>query len=73
MYSETELAGLAKRFRSKSGKTKIEAAEELNVARPTVQLAEGTPGQSLTKLRIRIIEKYSEYRVVGPVFILEKK
>lgn len=73
MYRERELAALAKTFRSKAGITKEQAAKELGVGRPSVQLAEGTPEQSLTKLRIRIIEKYSEYRVVGPVFLLEKK
>ena len=70
---ESELAHLAKTFRAKAGKTKEEAAKELGVGRPSVQLAEGTPGQSLTKLRIRIIEKYSPYKVVGPVYLLENK
>ncbi len=72
-YRETELAALAKKFRSKAGISKEEAAKELKVGRPSVQLAESTPGQSLTKLRIRIIEKYSGYRIVGPVYLLEKK
>jgi hypothetical protein len=70
---EPELADLAKTFRSKAGKTKEEAAKELGVGRPSVQLAEGTPGQSLTRLRIRMIERYSPFRVSGPVYILEKK
>lgn len=72
-YREPELAALAKKFRSKAGKKKAQAARELGVARSTLQLAEGTPEQSLTKLRIRLIEKYSGYRVVGPVFLLQKK
>jgi len=38
-----------------------------------VQLAEENPEQSLTALRIRLIEKYSSYRVVGPLYRLEKK
>jgi DNA-binding XRE family transcriptional regulator len=73
MYQEAELAALAKKYRSQSGNSKEQAAKELEVGRPSIQLAEGTPEQSLTKLRIRIIERYSEYRVVGPVFFLEKK
>lgn len=73
IYRESELAALAKEFRSAAGKTKEAAARELGVGRPSVQLAEGTPEQSLTRLRIRLIEQYSEYRVIGPVFLLEKK
>ncbi|MDB6019606.1 MAG: hypothetical protein JWR19_4095 [Pedosphaera sp.] len=72
-FHESELAELAKAFRAKSGRTKEEAALELGVGRPSVQLAEGTPGQSLAKLRIRIIEKYSPYKVIGPVYLLERK
>lgn len=71
--SERELGALAKSFRLKAGRTKDEAAVELKVGRPSVQLAEENPEQSLTKLRIRIIENYSPYRVVGPVFFLKKK
>ena len=67
------MASLAKFFRSQSGKTKGEAAFELHVGRPSVQLAEGTPEQSLTRLRIRLIEKYSPFKVVGPVYLLVKK
>jgi DNA-binding XRE family transcriptional regulator len=72
-FSESDLAALAKEFRLKTGKKKSEAAEELGVSRPTMQLAEETPGQSLTKLRIRIIEKYSPYKVLGPVYMLKRK
>ena len=73
MFSEAELATLAKRYRLKSGKRKSEAGAELGVSRPTMQNAEESPEQSLTKLRVRIIEKYSPYKVVGPVYLLEKK
>jgi len=72
-YSESDLAALAKKFRLKAGKSKETAAIELNVVRPSVQLAEENPEQSLTKLRKRIIEKYSLYKVVGPVYWLENK
>ncbi len=71
--TEAELAGLAKEFRLKAGKTKIEAASELGVGRPSVQHAEESPQQSLTTLRIRLIEKYSPYKVVGPVYLLKRK
>ncbi len=73
IVTETELAGLAKKFREQSGKTKIEAAAELGIGRPSVQLAEENPEQSLTKLRVRLIEKYSPYKVVGPLYVLKRK
>jgi DNA-binding XRE family transcriptional regulator len=72
-FRESDLAELAKMFRSKAGITKEEAAIELKVGRPSVQLAEGTPEQSLAKLRVRMIEKYSPYKVIGPVYLLERK
>lgn len=71
--TEAALASLAKEFRAKSGRTKIEAAAELGVTRPTVQLAEENPEQSLTRLRIRMIETYSPYQVAGPYYRLERK
>jgi DNA-binding XRE family transcriptional regulator len=73
MYSETQLAVLAKRFRKKSGKTKAKMGRELGVTRATMQDAEERPDQSLTKLRIRIIESCSSFKIRGPVFWLEKK
>ena len=73
MYSETELAALAKHMRVKSGMTKAEISRKLGAARPSVQQAEENPEQSLTKLRIRMIEKCSPYKVRGPVYWLEKR
>ena len=73
IVTESELATLAKQFREKAGRTKNEAAQELRVGRPSVQLAEENPEQSLTLLRIRLIEAYSHYRVIGPVYLLKKK
>jgi hypothetical protein len=73
MYAEEELAAVAKLFRILAGKTKRQATAELNVKRSSVQLAEENPEQSLTRLRIRLIEKYSRYRVIGPVYVLKRK
>jgi DNA-binding XRE family transcriptional regulator len=70
---EWELARLAKKFRKAAGKTKAQAARELGVAPPTLFGAEEQPELSLTKLRLRIIEAYSPFKVVGPVFMLKKK
>lgn len=71
--TEAELASLAKEYRLKSGRTKIEVAAELGVTRPTVQNAEENPDQSLTRVRIRMIETYSPYKVSGPYYRLERK
>ena len=73
LFLESELATLAKEFREKSGKKKIEASRELKVSRANITLAEDNPEQSLTKLRCRMIENYSSFSVVGPVFLLKKK
>ena len=70
---EKELAALAKRFREEAGKSKVDAARELEVAAPSIFNAEERPDMSLTKLRIRIIETYSPYSVTGPVFLLHRK
>jgi transcriptional regulator with XRE-family HTH domain len=70
---ETELAALAKQCRQAAGKSKADVARELGVAAPSVFSAEERPEMSLTLLRIRMIETYSDYRVTGPVYLLKKK
>ena len=71
--TEKDLAALAKQFRQKAGINRPQAARELKVTHTSVFNAEETVGQSLNKLRKRMIEKYSPYKVRGPVFLLEKK
>ena len=73
LYSEPELAKLAKQFREKSGKFKAELGRELKVTRATMQDVEERPERNLTRLRRLIIEKHSPFRVIGPVYFLEKK
>ena len=73
LFDPAELGALAKSYRLKSGKRKGDAADEFGVARTSIQLAEENPEQSLTALRKRLIEAYSPYRVVGPVYFLERK
>lgn len=72
-FSEKQLASLAKKFREQSGKNKSEAARELGVHRATISNAEEKPEQSLTALRIRMIEAYSTYDVAGPIYLLRRK
>ena len=73
LVEERQLAALAKRFRQQSGKKKVQAARELGVNSSTMHLAEEDPEQSLTKLRCRIIEKYSPYEVSVPLRLLTMK
>jgi len=70
---EKDLIALAKRFRKQAGKTRAQAAREMRVAQTSIFNAEESPGQSLLKLRMRMIEAYSPFKVVGPVFYLENK
>jgi DNA-binding XRE family transcriptional regulator len=73
IIEQSELVALAKEARSKTGKTRAEVARELGVARPTVVQAEEEPERGLHKLRKQIIERYSEYEIIGPVYLLRKK
>jgi len=73
LISEKDLASLAKQFREKTGKTRAQAAREMEVAQTTIFQAEEKPEQALLKLRMRMIEAYSDFKVVGPVFFLLKK
>jgi hypothetical protein len=70
---ESELAALAKKMRQVAGWRKIDAARELEVAPPAIHNAEERSDLSLHKLRIRMIEAYSKYKVVGPVYYLKRK
>jgi DNA-binding XRE family transcriptional regulator len=71
--TEKDLAATAKRFRIRAGKKRAQAAREMGVAQTSIFNAEETPGQSLTKLRVRMIEVYSPYEVVGAVYFLRRK
>ena len=64
---ENDLAVLAKEFRRQAGKTRAQAAREMGVAQTSIFHAEETPDQSLIKLRMRMIEAYSTFKVRGPV------
>ncbi len=73
LLTEKDLAALAKRFRKKAEKTRAEAGRELGVSHVSIHRAEENPEESLLKLRMRMIEEYSSFKVIGPVFFLEKK
>jgi DNA-binding XRE family transcriptional regulator len=71
--NENDLAVLAKEFRRQAGRTRAQAARDMKVSQTSIFNAEETPDQSLIKLRIRMIEVYSKFKVRGPVYLLENK
>ena len=71
LVRESELANLAKATRKQAGLSKAEVARRLGVTRGTIHQAEEYPDMSLTKLRIKIIEKCSSTTVLGPLYQLE--
>jgi DNA-binding XRE family transcriptional regulator len=70
---EAKVAALAKKFREAAGKNRAEAARDLEVSRPSVFYAEEAPERKLSLLRKRIIERYSDFTIDGPVYLLRKK
>lgn len=72
-FREHELAAVAKRFRVQSKLSKSEIARRLGVTKGAIHQAEELPEVSLTKVRVRMIELLAPFRVVGPVFLLERK
>ena len=73
LFSEEDLARLAKGCREKAGKNRLQASKDLGVSHVSIHRAEENPQLSLTKLRIRMIEKYSSLKVMGPVFYVTGK
>jgi hypothetical protein len=73
LLKEKDLVALTKRLREESGKTRAQAGRELKVSHVSIHRAEENPEISLLKLRMRMIEKYSTFKVVGPLYLLEKK
>ena len=72
-FSEHQLATVARRYREQAGITRAQAARDMEVSQTSIFHAEESPEQGLVKLRTRIIETYSPFKVVGPVFFLQKK
>ena len=71
--NENDLAVLAKVFRRQAHTTRAQAARDMKVSQTSIFNAEETPDQSLIKLRIRMIEAYSRFKVRGPVYLLDDK
>jgi len=73
LLTERDLAALAKNFRKKADKTRAEAGRDLGVSHVSIHRAEENPEISLLKLRLRMINMYSPFKVIGPVFYLKRK
>ena len=71
LIKEKELAHLAKAARKQAGLSKAEVGRQLGVTRGTIHQAEEYAGMSLTKLRIRIIQKCSSAKISGPFYQIE--
>jgi DNA-binding XRE family transcriptional regulator len=71
--NENDLAVLAKTFRRQAHTTRAQAARDMKVSQTSIFNAEETPEQGLIKLRMRMIETYSKFKVRGPVYLLEDK
>jgi len=73
LLNEKQLTALTKRIRKKAGVSRAQAARDMDVSQTSIFHAEESPEQGLVKLRSRMIQKYSSFKVIGPVFHLEKK
>jgi hypothetical protein len=71
--TEQELAAITRNCRKVAGLSRAQAARAMEVSQTSVFHAEETPTRNLTNLRCRMIEAWSEWEVVGPVYILRKK
>ena len=71
--TEADLVALAQKMRKQAGKKRAQAAREMGVSQTSIFHAEESPEQSLAKLRSKMIEAYSPFKVVGPIFYLEEK
>lgn len=73
VLDQTQLAALAKRYRVAAGKSRKEAARDMGLKHPAIFHAEESPKRSLCKLRKRLVEAYSSFRVIGPIYLLTEK
>lgn len=71
--TEPELTALAKEYREAAGRTRAQAARDMGIKQTSIFHAEETPEESLTKLRRRMIEAYSNTKVSGPFFRLDEQ
>jgi DNA-binding XRE family transcriptional regulator len=68
---EAELAALAKAARVKSQLSKAELGRRLGVTRGAIHQAEEHAETSLTKVRVKMIEKCTSAKISGPFYQIE--
>ena len=74
VVSEATLASLAKQARTETGVTQAEAARQLGVSQTNISFAETDSKRSLTKLRKRMIARFSGgYEIAGPFYVVKRK
>lgn len=71
--NDNDLARMAKSVRKQAQTTRAQAARDMKVSQTSIFNAEEIPEQSLAKLRMRMIEAYSRFKVTGPVYLLEEQ
>lgn len=71
--TKADLCKLAKQARTGAGKTQAEAAEDFDVAQPTVAQAENDAERYLFDLRRRMLERYAGFTVDGPFWRLRER
>jgi DNA-binding XRE family transcriptional regulator len=70
---EGDLSVHARMFRRQAGRTRAQAARDMKVSQTSIFHAEESPELPLIKLRRRMIEAYSKFKVTGPKYFLEEK
>ena len=71
LVGANELGSLAKESRERAGLTKAKLARLLGVTRGTIHQAEEYPEMSLTRIRVKIIERCGFLKVSGPLYEVE--
>lgn len=72
-FPADDLVKLAREAFEASGLTQQQAATQLGVSQPVLARAVNQPSASLSALRVRIIEAFTDYVVEGPVYRLIKR
>ena len=71
--NQNDLAVPARNFCRQANTTRTQAARDMKVSQTSIFNTEESPDQGLIKLRMRMIEAYSKFKVSGPVYLLEEK
>ena len=72
-YTEADLMRLASDAFEASGLTQVAAAEHLGVSQPTIAHAIRSADRSLARLRMQMIEEFTDYALDGPTYTARKK